>query len=90
MVAGGACPAPTSPLPVGASIARPCPFALQENHPGKRIAAPSWRATTGRPYTFNRPTCDFWTHKKPQIPEYLRLCIEVTGLEPAASWSQTY
>ena len=39
---------------VGASIARPCPFALQENCPGKCVAAPSWRATNGRPYTCNR------------------------------------
>ena len=39
---------------VGASIARPCPFALQENCPGKCVAAPSRRATNGRPYTCNR------------------------------------
>ena len=36
---------------VGASIARPCPFALQKNCPGKCVAAVSWRATNGRPYT---------------------------------------
>ena len=35
---------------VGASIARLCPFALQKNCPGKCVAAPSWRATNGRPY----------------------------------------
>ena len=39
---------------VGASIARPCPLALQENCPGKCVAAVSWRATNGRPYTRNR------------------------------------
>ena len=39
---------------VGASIARPCPFILQENCPGKCVAAPNRRATKGRPYTFNR------------------------------------
>ena len=38
----------------GAGIARPCPFALQENCPGKCVAAPSRRATNGRPYTCNR------------------------------------
>ena len=38
----------------GASIARPCPFVLQENCPGKCVAAPSRRATNGRPYTCNR------------------------------------
>ena len=38
---------------VGASIARPCPFVLQENCPGKCVAAPSRRATNGRPYTCN-------------------------------------
>ena len=40
---------------VGASIARPCPFICEKAFPGKRIAAPSRRATNGRPYTFNRP-----------------------------------
>ena len=35
---------------VGASIARPCPLALQDNCPGKCVAAVSWRATNGRPY----------------------------------------
>ena len=39
---------------VGASIARPCPLALQDNCPGKCVAAVSWRATNGRPYTRNR------------------------------------
>ena len=39
---------------VGASIARPCPFVC-EKRPGKRVTVPSWRATNGRPYTFNRP-----------------------------------
>ena len=38
----------------GASIARPCPFVLQENCPGKCVAAPSRRATKGHPYTCNR------------------------------------
>ena len=38
---------------VGASIARPCPFVLQENCPGKCVAAPSRRATKGHPYTCN-------------------------------------
>ena len=38
---------------VGASIARPCPFAWEKNLPGKGVAAPSWRATNGRPYIFN-------------------------------------
>ena len=40
---------------VGASIARPCPFACEKNLPGKGVAAPSWRATNSRPYIFNRP-----------------------------------
>ena len=39
---------------VGASIARLCPLALQDNCPGKCVAAVSWRATNGRPYTRNR------------------------------------
>ena len=34
---------------VGASIARPCPFACERNLPGKGVAAPSWRVTNGRP-----------------------------------------
>ena len=35
------------------------------------------------------PAKGLFDKQKPQTPEYLRLCIEVTGLEPAASWSQT-
>ena len=46
---------------VGAGIARPCPFVLQENCPGKCVAAPSRRAANGRPYTSNRQKCDFLT-----------------------------
>jgi hypothetical protein len=34
---------------VGASVARPCPFACEKNLPGKGVAAPSSRATNGRP-----------------------------------------
>ena len=45
---------------VGASIARPCPFALQENCPGKCVAAVSWRATNGRPYTRNKAGMQFF------------------------------
>ena len=45
---------------VGASIARPCPFALQENRPGKCVAAVSWRATNGRPYTRNKAGMQFF------------------------------
>ena len=45
--------------PVGASIARPCPFVLQENCPRKCVAAVSWRVANGRPCTFNRQECDF-------------------------------
>ena len=45
---------------VGASIARPCPFALQENCPGKCVAAVSWRATNGRPYTRNKARMQFF------------------------------
>ena len=45
---------------VGASIARPCPFALQENRPGKCVAAASWRATNGRPYTRNKAGMQFF------------------------------
>ena len=45
---------------VGASIARPCPFALQENRPGKCAAAVSWRATNGRPYTRNKAGMQFF------------------------------
>ena len=45
---------------VGASIARPCPFALQKNCPGKCVAAVSWRATNGRPYTRNRARMQFF------------------------------
>ena len=33
---------------------RPCPLALQDNCPGKCVAAVSWRATNGRPYTRDR------------------------------------
>ena len=44
---------------VGASIARPCPFALQENCPGKCVAAVSWRATHGRPYIRNKAGMQF-------------------------------
>ena len=40
---------------VGASIARPYPFICEKSFPGKRVVAPSWRATNGRPYTFIRP-----------------------------------
>ena len=45
---------------VGASIARPCPLALQENCPGKCVAAVSWRATNGRPYTRNKAGMQFF------------------------------
>ena len=45
---------------VGASIARPCPFALQENRPGKCVAAAGWRATNGRPYTRNKAGMQFF------------------------------
>ena len=45
---------------VGASIARPCPFALQENRPGKCVAAVSGRATNGRPYTRNKAGTHFF------------------------------
>ena len=45
---------------VGASIARPCPFALQENRPGKCVAAVSGRATNGRPYTRNKAGMQFF------------------------------
>ena len=45
---------------VGASIARPCPFALQENCPGKCVAAVSGRATNGRPYTRNKAEMQFF------------------------------
>ena len=45
---------------VGASIARPCPFALQENYPGKCVAAVSGRATNGRPYTRNKAGMQFF------------------------------
>ena len=44
---------------VGASIARPCPFALQENCPGKCVAAVSWRAANGRPYARNKAGMQF-------------------------------
>uniref|UniRef100_UPI004027DEF0 hypothetical protein n=1 Tax=Gemmiger formicilis TaxID=745368 RepID=UPI004027DEF0 len=44
---------------VGASIARPCPFALQKNCPGKCVAAVSWRATNGRPYARNKARMQF-------------------------------
>ena len=44
---------------VGAGIARPCPFVLQDNCPGKCVAAPSRRAANGRPYTCNRQECDY-------------------------------
>ena len=36
--------------PAGASIARLCPFWSVNSFLGKRVAAPSWRATNGRPY----------------------------------------
>ena len=45
---------------VGASIARPCPFALQKNRPGKCVAAAGWRATNGRPYTRNKAGMQFF------------------------------
>ena len=45
---------------VGASIARPCLFALQENRPGKCVAAVSGRATNGRPYTRNKAGTHFF------------------------------
>ena len=45
---------------VGASIARPCPFALQESRPGKCVAAAGWRATNGRPYTRNKAGMQFF------------------------------
>ena len=45
---------------VGASIARPCPLALQDNCPGKCVAAVSWRATNGRPYTRNKAGTHFF------------------------------
>ena len=45
---------------VGASIARPCPFASQESRPGKCVAAASWRATNGRPYTRNKAGMQFF------------------------------
>ncbi len=45
---------------VGASIARPCPFALQENRPGKCVSAVSGRATNGRPYTRNKAGTHFF------------------------------
>ena len=45
---------------VGASIARPRPFALQENRPGKCVAAVSGRATNGRPYTCNKAGTHFF------------------------------
>ena len=45
---------------VGASIARPCPFVLQENCPRKCVAVVSWRATNGRPYTRNRARMQFF------------------------------
>ena len=45
---------------VGASIARPCPFALQENCPRKCVAAVSWRATNGRPYIRNKAGMQFF------------------------------
>ena len=45
---------------VGASIARPCPFVLQENCPRKCVAAVSWRATNGRPYTRNKAGMHFF------------------------------
>ena len=44
---------------VGASIARPCPFACEKNLPGKGVAAPSWRATNGRPYARNKAGMQF-------------------------------
>ena len=54
---------PSAELPktlVRASIARPCPFALQENRPGKYVAAVSGRATNGRPYTRNKAGMQFF------------------------------
>ena len=45
---------------VGASIARPCPLALQDNCPGKCVAAVSGRATNGRPYTRNKAGMQFF------------------------------
>ena len=45
---------------VGASIARPCPLALQDNCPGKCVAAVSWRATNGRPYIRNKAGMQFF------------------------------
>jgi hypothetical protein len=44
---------------VGASIARPCPFALQENYPEKCAAPVGWRTTNGRPYTRNKSRVQF-------------------------------
>ena len=44
---------------VGASIARPCPFVLQENCPEKCAAVVGWRATNGRPYTRNKARMQF-------------------------------
>ena len=43
---------------VGASIARPCPFALQENCPGKCVASVSWRATMVAPTHAIRQECN--------------------------------
>ena len=45
---------------VGASIARPCPFACEKNLSKKRVDASGWWATNGRPYTFNRPQIRFF------------------------------
>ena len=38
----------------------PVPVCLWKIFPGKRVAAPSRRATNGRPYTFNRPRMWFF------------------------------
>ena len=60
---------------VGASIARPCPLALQENCPGKCVAAVSWRATNGRPYTRNREKrAPLRPHKKRRGGFHIRPC----------------
>ena len=51
---------------VGAAIGRPRSFVLQENCPGKCVAAPSRRAANGRPYTRNKARMQFFDGLTPR------------------------
>ena len=72
---------------VGASIARPCPLALQENCPGKCVAAVSWRATNGRPYTRNREKrAPLRPHKKRRGGFHIPPCPLAAGQTSAGAY----